>query len=122
VFLAGSLAYKLKHAVRFDYLDFSTLERRRALCDAEGSLNRRSAHTLYRGVVAVIREADGSLALGGTGDALDWVIVMNRFSQEPFRPSCCNGAAGSGSNAACGRSDRRISLCSRVAGRSGWLG
>ena len=35
VFLAGERAYKLKRAVRFDYLDFSTRERRRAMCDAE---------------------------------------------------------------------------------------
>ena len=28
VFLAGSHAYKLKRAVRFPYMDFSTLERR----------------------------------------------------------------------------------------------
>ena len=30
VFLAGDRAWKLKRAVRYDYLDFSTLERRRA--------------------------------------------------------------------------------------------
>jgi len=32
VFLAGERAYKLKRAVRFDYLDFSTVDRRRAMC------------------------------------------------------------------------------------------
>ena len=45
VFLAGSRAWKLKRAVRFDYLDFSTAERRRAFCDAEVRLNRRTAPT-----------------------------------------------------------------------------
>ena len=55
VFLAGARAYKLKRAVRFDYLDFSTSERRRSLCEAEVRLNRRTAPTLYRGVVAVTR-------------------------------------------------------------------
>jgi aminoglycoside phosphotransferase family enzyme len=48
VFLAGERAYKLKRAVRFDYLDFSTSERRRMLCEAEVRLNRRTAPTLYR--------------------------------------------------------------------------
>ena len=43
VFLAGDRAYKLKRAVRFDYLDFSTVDRRQALCDAEVRLNRRTA-------------------------------------------------------------------------------
>ena len=65
VFLAGTRAYKLKRAVRFDYLDFSTCERRRLLCEAEVRLNRRTAPTLYRGVVAVTRQDDGSYALGG---------------------------------------------------------
>lgn len=66
VFLAGSRAYKLKRAVVFDYLDFSTCERRRALCEAEVRLNRRTAPSLYRGVVAVTRRVDGSYGLGGT--------------------------------------------------------
>jgi aminoglycoside phosphotransferase family enzyme/predicted kinase len=82
VFLAGDLAYKLKRAVRFDYLDFSTSERRRAFCEAELRLNRRTAPALYRRVLPVTREADGSLALGGSGAAVDWLLEMNRFPQD----------------------------------------
>lgn len=82
VFLAGTRAYKLKRAVLFDYLDFSTPERRRVLCDAEVRLNRRAAPSLYRGILAVTRERDGSLALGGSGTPVDWVVEMTRFDQE----------------------------------------
>ena len=82
VFLAGDRAYKLKRAVRFDYLDFSTVERRHAMCEAEVRLNRRTAPDLYRRVVPVTREPAGALALGGAGAAIDWVVEMNRFSQE----------------------------------------
>ena len=82
VFLAGARAYKLKRAVRFDYLDFSTSERRHTLCEAEVRLNRRTAPTLYRGVVAVTRHDDGSYALGGNDRPVDWLVEMNRFSQE----------------------------------------
>ena len=60
VFLAGSRAWKLKRAVRFDYLDFSTVERRKAMCDAEVRLNRRIAPAVYRGVVAVTRAPDAA--------------------------------------------------------------
>jgi len=81
VFLAGERAYKLKRAVQFDYLDFSTAERRRSLCEAEVRLNRRTAPTLYRGVVPVTRAADGSYALAGNGRPVDWVVEMNRFPQ-----------------------------------------
>ena len=81
VFLAGDRAYKLKRAVRFDYLDFATAERRRASCDREVRLNRRTAPSVYRGVMAVTRERDGSLALGGPGTPIDWLVEMNRFEQ-----------------------------------------
>ena len=82
VFLAGARAYKLKRAVRFDYLDFSTPERRRLLCEAEVRLNQRTAPALYCGVVAVTRNGDGSYSMGGNGSPVDWLVVMNRFSQE----------------------------------------
>jgi uncharacterized protein len=82
VFVAGGRAWKLKRAVRYDYLDFSTAERRRLMCEAEVRINRRTAPTLYRRVVAVTREHDGSLALGGSGGAVDWLVEMVRFDQE----------------------------------------
>jgi uncharacterized protein len=82
VFLAGERAYKLKRAVLFDYLDFSTSDRRRSLCEAEVRLNRRTAPSLYRGVVAVTCREDGSYALGGKGTPVDWLVEMNRFPQE----------------------------------------
>jgi aminoglycoside phosphotransferase family enzyme/predicted kinase len=81
VFLAGSRALKLKRAVRYDYLDFSTADRRRLMCDAEIRVNQRLAPTLYRGAVAITRQADGSLALGGSGVPVDWVVEMTRFNQ-----------------------------------------
>jgi len=81
VFLAGRRAWKLKRAVRYDYLDFSTPERRRFMCEADVRGNRRIAPALYQGVVPVTREGNGSLALGGAGSAVDWVIEMRRFDQ-----------------------------------------
>lgn len=82
VFLAGERAYKLKRAVRFDYLDFSTSALRRAMCEAEVRLNRRTAPTLYRGVLPVTRQRDGSHQLDGNGTPVDWVVEMTRFPQE----------------------------------------
>ena len=82
VWLAGPTVYKLKRAVWFDYVDFSTRERRRAACETEVRLNRRTAPVLYRGVRAVTREADGGLRIGGSGDPVDWLVEMERFDQE----------------------------------------
>lgn len=86
IFLVGERAYKLKRAVRFPYLDFSTAARRRQACEAEVRLNRRTAPGLYLGVAAVTRGADGGLALAGPGRpvdaAVDWLVVMARFDQD----------------------------------------
>jgi len=86
VFLAGERAYKLKRAVRYPYLDYSTVARRRAACLEELRLNRRTAPSLYLGLESVVRRADGGLAFGGEdaagGTALDWLVVMRRFPQD----------------------------------------
>ncbi len=81
VFLAGERAYKLKRAVKYPYADFSTPELRRAACTAELALNRRTAPQLYLEVRAIVRRADGSIGWAGEGEALDWVVVMQRFDQ-----------------------------------------
>jgi aminoglycoside phosphotransferase family enzyme/predicted kinase len=84
VFLAGERAYKLKRAVAYPYLDFSTVEARRAACEAELALNRRTAPELYLGLLAVGRGAGGRIgwAEAGADEALDWVVVMRRFAQD----------------------------------------
>ena len=81
IFLAGERVFKLKKAVRLPFLDFTGLAARKAACDAELALNRRATPALYLGVTPVTRGADGRLALGGTGEVLDWVVEMRRFDQ-----------------------------------------
>jgi uncharacterized protein len=89
VFLAGKRAYKLKRAVKYPYLDFSTPELRRAACTAELKLNRRTAPQLYLEVRAISRGPNGNIwwsRPGGNpddaGDLLDFVVVMRRFDQQ----------------------------------------
>src|ERR1700722_15711557 len=81
VFLAGDRALKIKRAVRFPFLDFSTLEKRKRVCEAEIEVNRRLAPRLYRGVVAITRANDGRLAIGGDGEAVEWAVDMGRFDE-----------------------------------------
>ncbi|MCX8100509.1 MAG: AAA family ATPase [Geminicoccaceae bacterium] len=82
VLLVGERAYKLKKAVRFSFLDFTTRERRRAALEAELVLNRRTAPALYRRLVPVTREEDGGLALDGGGRPVEWLLEMVRFPDE----------------------------------------
>ncbi len=82
VFLAGRRAYKVKRAVKFPYMDFSTLALRQKACEREIELNRRTAPQLYVAAQPIVRLADGSLSLGGDGDVVDWAVVMERFDQD----------------------------------------
>jgi len=80
VFLAGDRAYKLKRAVRFPFLDYSTLAQRKAACEAELAVNQPFAPQLYLGVVPITR-ADGQLALAGDGEPVEWAVEMHRFDE-----------------------------------------
>jgi aminoglycoside phosphotransferase family enzyme/predicted kinase len=78
VLLAGDFAYKIKKAVDFGFLDFSTLDKRHCYCQEELRLNRRLAPQLYLDVVPI----SGSVVapqLNGSGDAVEYAVKMRRF-------------------------------------------
>ena len=82
VFLTERHVYKLKKPVRYDFLDFSTLAKRRADCEAEVRLNRRFAPDVYLGIVALTADARGALRLNGEGEAIEWLVKMRRLPDE----------------------------------------
>ena len=82
IFLAGDRAYKLKRAVKFPYLDFSTVELRWRACEAELDLNRRTAPEIYEEVRGIFRSSAGQISFAPIGAAVDWVVVMRRFDQD----------------------------------------
>lgn len=79
VFLTDRFVYKLKKPVRFDFVDFSTPDARRRACLAERELNGRMARGVYLGVLPITADARGRFALGGQGQAIDWVVKMRRL-------------------------------------------
>jgi uncharacterized protein len=81
VFLEGDRALKIKRAVRFPFLDYSTLEKRKAACDEEIRINRPFAPQIYRRVVPITRGADGSLAIDGDGTPVEFALEMARFDE-----------------------------------------
>ena len=80
VFLAGERACKIKRAVKFPFLDYSSAEKRKAACEAELEVNRPFAPSIYRRVVAITRESDGQL--DGRGTPVDWAVEMRRFDED----------------------------------------
>jgi aminoglycoside phosphotransferase family enzyme/predicted kinase len=80
VFLAGENAYKVKRAVKFPFMDFSTLAKRETACKAEIEVNRENAPHTYIEALPVTR-ANGGFRLGGSGEAVEWVVHMRRFDE-----------------------------------------
>jgi aminoglycoside phosphotransferase family enzyme/predicted kinase len=81
VFLCGDTVLKLKRAVRYDYMDLSTVELRQRMIARELELNRPRAPEIYRDMLPITRTRYG-LALGGDGPVVDWVLRMWRFPAE----------------------------------------
>src|SRR5450759_1945705 len=79
VFLTDRHAYKLKKPVRYDYLDYRSLEARRQSCEDEIRLNRRLAPDVYLAAVALIVDAKGRMRLDGEGTVVDWLVKMRRL-------------------------------------------
>src|ERR1700694_4104702 len=81
IFLEGERALKIKRAVRFPFLDYSTLEKRKAACDEEIKINRPFAPQIYRRVVPITQSNDGSLDIDGDGRPVEFAIEMTRFDE-----------------------------------------
>lgn len=84
VFVGPDTVWKLRKPVRLSFLDFSSLAARELYARRELALNAPHAPGLYRDVVAVTRGADGTLALGGSGEAVDWVVRMAPVPEGDF--------------------------------------
>jgi aminoglycoside phosphotransferase family enzyme len=86
VILTGSYTYKLKKPVKLEFLDMTSLARRRTLCDEEIRLNRRLAADLYLEVVTINRDSQG-LRVAGAGTVVDYAVRMRQFEASEELPA-----------------------------------
>jgi aminoglycoside phosphotransferase family enzyme len=80
VFLTENYAYKVKKAVDFGFLDFTTLEKRRFFCEKELELNRRLCGGMYLEVVPINKLA--AIKIKGEGQTVEYAVKMKRIPQE----------------------------------------
>jgi hypothetical protein len=80
VFLAGDLVYKVKKAVRFPFLDYSTLQKRLYYLHEEMRLNRRLAPSVYLGILPISHDGR-SWRLGREDNPAEYVLVMRRLPE-----------------------------------------
>ncbi len=70
IMLVGDQAFKFKKPVNLGFLDYSTAERRQAVCQREVELNRRISPDVYQGVASVV---------GPDGTVCEHLVVMRRM-------------------------------------------
>lgn len=80
VLLTGDYVYKLKKAVNFGFLDYSTLEKRHHFCQEEIRLNEKGAGSLYLGVVPLTQQGE-NFAIEGDGETVEYAVKMRQFPQ-----------------------------------------
>ena len=82
--LSGGFAYKLRKPLALGFLDFSTAGRRRADCEEELRLNRRTAPQLYLDVLPVFGPAAQARfgRADEAGEPIDWLLRMRRFDND----------------------------------------
>jgi len=90
VFLSGDRVYKLKKAVAPGFLDYTMPEKRRAAAETELTINRRTAPEIYLAVEPVRRAGNGFSVGEGSGDIVDWLVVMRRFDQDELFDALAN--------------------------------
>jgi hypothetical protein len=80
VFLTGAYVYKIKKAVNLEFLDYTTLAKRKYYCHQETTLNRRLSHNIYLGVVA-INFKDGRYSISGPGKPVEYAVKMRQLPE-----------------------------------------
>jgi aminoglycoside phosphotransferase family enzyme/predicted kinase len=81
VILTGPYAYKIKKPLELEFLDYSTLARRKHFCEEELRLNGRWAPELYVDVVAITGSFDAP-RVAGEGEPIEYAVRMHQFPQQ----------------------------------------
>lgn len=96
VFLTKNFVYKVKKAVDFGFLDYSTLDKRRVFCEKELILNRRLCGDMYLEVVAVTKS--DVIRVGDEGEIVEYAVKMRRIPEDRIMTRLLEG----------GKVDRRL--------------
>jgi len=82
VFLTDDYVYKVKKAVNFGFLDFSTLEKRHQFCEKELVLNQRLCGDMYLEVVSINKSPSGEIKIKGKGKVVEYAVKMKKIPEE----------------------------------------
>jgi len=81
IFLTDQYAFKLKKPVRYEFLDFTSINSRYNYCKEEVQINKPLAGDIYLDVIPLV-VYNGVLQLNGEGVTIDWLVKMKRLPLE----------------------------------------
>jgi aminoglycoside phosphotransferase family enzyme len=79
VFIADDFVYKVKKAVDFGFLDFSTLQKREFFCHQEVELNRRLSTDIYLDVLPIKMDGGKYTLRPVAGETVEFAVKMKRI-------------------------------------------
>jgi aminoglycoside phosphotransferase family enzyme len=79
IFIAGDIVYKVKKPLKFDFLDFTSLEKRKFYCEEELRLNKRLAADTYLDITAISRDSQGNITLCRGVEIIDYAVRMKKL-------------------------------------------
>ena len=81
VFICHRFVYKIKKPIKYSFLDFSTLEKRKKYCKREIELNKRLTDAIYLDVVPINRLNDHYKIGGNVGTVIDYAVRMHKMDR-----------------------------------------
>lgn len=82
IVLLGDVAYKLKKAVHYDFIDARRFATRRYFCERELALNRRLAPELYLDMVPVYQQGEDLRLEEGPGELVEYAVKLKRLDPD----------------------------------------
>lgn len=82
VILSDNFAFKIKRPVKYSFVDFSTLRKRRHYCCEEIKLNSRLAPEMYISVLPVTEKMLEGGAMDDDDRIIDYMVKMERMDSE----------------------------------------
>jgi aminoglycoside phosphotransferase family enzyme len=79
IIIGNKYVYKIKKPVRFSFLDFSSLSKRKFYCEEELRLNRRLTNGIYLDLLTVYQNKKYHIKKD-KGHAIDYVIQMKKMN------------------------------------------
>jgi aminoglycoside phosphotransferase family enzyme len=81
VLICHRFVYKIKKPIKYSFLDFSTLEKRKKYCKREIELNKRLTDDIYLDVVPIYRLNDHYKIGGNEGTVVDYAVRMLKMDR-----------------------------------------